>query len=78
MNCSFGEDSERVYNVYWALVFQKVDSAIHWIAQLVPLILIHWIAIYPVEYDIHLLNGPKNVHLRSQNNDFNSALNNLA
>ena len=24
------------------------------------------------------LEGPKNVHLRSQNNDFNSALNNLA
>ena len=43
--------------IHLAPVVQKVDSAIHWIIQLVSLILIHWIAIYPVDSAIHLLNN---------------------
>ena len=35
----------------------KVDSAIHWITQLVLLVVIRWIAIYPVDSVIHLLNN---------------------
>ena len=27
----FGQDSERVNNIYLALVFQKMDGALHWI-----------------------------------------------
>ena len=38
-------------------VVQKVDSVIHWITQLVFLILIHWIAIHPVDSAIQLLNN---------------------
>ena len=38
-------------------VVQKVDKAIHWIAQLVSLKLIHWIVIYPVDSAIQLLNN---------------------
>ena len=36
---------------------QKVDSAIQWIIQLVSLILIHWIVIYPMDSAIQLLNN---------------------
>ena len=36
---------------------QKVDSAIQWIIQLVSLILIHWIEIYPMDSAIELLNN---------------------
>ena len=36
---------------------QKVDSAIQWIVQLVSLILIHWIVIYPMDSGIQLLNN---------------------
>ena len=36
---------------------QKVDSAIQWIVQLVSLILIHWIVIYPMDSAIQLLNN---------------------
>ena len=36
---------------------QKVDSAIQWIVELVSLILIHWIEIYPMESAIQLLNN---------------------
>ena len=36
---------------------QKVDSAIQWIVQLVSLILIHWIEIYPMDSAIELLNN---------------------
>ena len=36
---------------------QKVDSAIQWIVQLVSLILMHWIVIYPMDSAIQLLNN---------------------
>ena len=36
---------------------QKVDSAIQWIVQLVYLILIYWIKIYPVDSAIQRLNN---------------------
>ena len=36
---------------------QKVDSAIQWIIQLVYLILIYWIVIYPMDSAIQLLNN---------------------
>ena len=36
---------------------QKVDSAIQWIVQLVSLILVHWIVIYPMDSAIQLLNN---------------------
>ena len=36
---------------------QKVDSAIQWIVQLVSLILIHWIVIYPMDSAIQRLNN---------------------
>ena len=36
---------------------QKVDSAIQWIIQLVSLIRIHWIEIYPMDSAIQLLNN---------------------
>ena len=45
------------YPILLALVAQKVDSTIHWIAQLVFLTLIHWIVIYPVDSAIQLLNN---------------------
>ena len=45
------------YPILLALVAQKVDSTIHWIAQLVSLTLIHWIVIYPVDSAIQLLNN---------------------
>ena len=35
-----------------AAVVQRVDSAIHWISQLVFLVFIRWIAIYPVDSDL--------------------------
>ena len=38
-------------------VVQKVDSTIQWIAQLVFVLLIRWIAIYPVDSAIHVLNN---------------------
>ena len=40
-----------------AAVVQKVDNAIHWIAQLVSIIRIRWIVIYPVDSAIQLLNN---------------------
>ena len=40
-----------------ALTVQKVDSAIQWIVQLVYLILIYWIKIYPVDSAIQRLNN---------------------
>ena len=40
-----------------AAVVRRVDSAIHWITQLVLLVFIHWIAIHPVDSVIHLLNN---------------------
>ena len=45
------------YPIRVAPVVQKVDSTIHWIAQLVSLTLIHWIVIYPVDSAIQLLNN---------------------
>ena len=36
---------------------QKVDSTIQWIIQLVYLILIYWIKIYPMDSAIQLLNN---------------------
>ena len=38
-------------------VVQKVDNSIHWLAQLVLLLFIHWIAIYPVDSAIHRLKN---------------------
>ena len=43
--------------MHQASVVQKVDSTIHWIAQLVSLTLIRWIVIYPVDSVIQLLNN---------------------
>ena len=43
--------------VIQAPVVRKVDSAIHWIAQLDVVILILWIAIYPVDSAIQLSNN---------------------
>ena len=46
-----------------APVVQKVDNAIHrinyyqWMAQLISLLLIHWIVIYPAHSAIHRLNN---------------------
>ena len=40
-----------------ALVARRVDSAIHWITQLVLLLFIGWIVVYPVDIVIHLLNN---------------------
>ena len=40
-----------------APVVRKVDNAIHWIAQLDVVILILWIAIYPVDSAIQLSNN---------------------
>ena len=39
-----------------APVVQTVDSVIHWITQLVLIVFIRWIAIYPLDNAIHLLN----------------------
>ena len=39
-----------------APVVQTLDSAIHWITQLVLLVFICWIVIYPVDSAIHRLN----------------------
>jgi len=39
-----------------APVVQTLDSAIHWITQLVLLLFICWIVIYPVDSAIHRLN----------------------
>ena len=36
---------------------QKVDSAVQWIIQLVYLILIYWIKIYPMDSAIQRLNN---------------------
>ena len=38
-------------------VVRRVDSAIHWITQLALIVFIRWIAIYPVDSVIHLLNN---------------------
>ena len=38
-------------------VVRSVDSAIQWINQLVLLVFIRWIVIYPVDSVIHLLNN---------------------
>ena len=38
-------------------VVQMLDSAIHWITQLVLLVFIRWIVIHPVDSTIHCLNN---------------------
>ena len=38
-------------------VFRKADKAIYWIMQLVSLILIRWIVIYPMDSAIQRLNN---------------------
>ena len=40
-----------------APVVQTLDSAIHWITQLVLLVFIRWIVIYPVDSAIHRLKN---------------------
>ena len=39
----------KLCSILLVSVVRKVDSAIHWMAQLVSLILIRWIVIYPVD-----------------------------
>ena len=43
---------------------QKVDNTIHWTTQLVPVILIRWIVIYPVDSAIQRFNSPGQVEER--------------
>ena len=50
-----------------APVVQMLDSAIHWITQLVLLVFIRWIVIYPVESAIHRLNNWGLVDRRENN-----------
>ena len=40
-----------------APLVQMLDSAIHWITQLVLLVFIRWIVIYPLDSAIHRLNN---------------------
>ena len=47
----------KLCSILLVSVVRKVDSAIHWMAQLVSLILIRWIVIYPVNSTIQLLNN---------------------
>ena len=57
-NCVFVANFLLVFrNKTLALVVSRVDSAIHWITQLVLLAFIRWIVIYPVDSGIHLLNN---------------------
>ena len=49
--------SEYLNLTHLAPVVQKLDSAIKWIAQMVSLILVHWIVIYLVDSAIQLLNN---------------------
>ena len=49
--------SRLVNEANLAPTVQKVDSAIQWIVQLVSLILIYWIKIYPMDSAIQLLNN---------------------
>ena len=61
----FADSLQVTQDVHQGPVVRRVDSAIHrinlylyvWIAQLVSLILIHWIVIYPVDSAIQLLNN---------------------
>ena len=53
----------RLISVYVRLVIlapvvQTLDSAIHWMMQLVSLILIRWLAIHSVDSAVQLLNNP--------------------
>ena len=43
--------------IYLGPVVQKVDCTIQWIVQLLFVLLIRWIAIYPVYSAIHVLNN---------------------
>ena len=48
------------FNCYFkdqAPVVQRVDSAIHWITQLILIALMRWTVIYPVDSTIHPLNN---------------------
>ena len=47
----------KLCSILLVSVVRKVDSAIHWMAQLVSLILIRWIVIYPVNSAIRRLNN---------------------
>ena len=49
--------SEKGMFPHQAPVVQILDSAIHWITQLVLLVFIRWIVIYPVDSAIHRLNN---------------------
>ena len=52
------EKFQRIFHNYdLASVVQKVNSAIQWRMQLVSLILIHLIVIYPMDSAIQLLNN---------------------
>ena len=47
----------KLCSILLVSVVRKVDSAIHWMAQLVSIILIRWIVIYPVDSAIQRLNN---------------------
>ena len=47
----------KLCSILLVSVVRKVESAIHWMAQLVSLILIRWIVIYPVNSAIQRLNN---------------------
>ena len=61
----FADLRQVTQDVHKGPVVRRVDSAIHrinlylyvWIAQLVSLILIHWIAIYPMDSAVQLLSN---------------------
>ena len=52
-----GHPAAFVLFIGQAPVVRRVDSAIHWITQLVLLVFIRWIVIYSVDSVIHLLNN---------------------
>ena len=47
-------------------VVQKVNRSIHWKTQLVALVFVRWIVIYPVDSAIHLLSIAKGNGLQSK------------
>ena len=51
------DETCRLCDKAQAPVVQKVDSAIHWITQLVLIVFNRWIVIYPFDSAIHPLNN---------------------
>ena len=48
---------EKNVKIHLVSVVQKVDRTIHWITQLVLIVFIRWIGIYPLDSAILLLNN---------------------